>query len=771
MRSLLLSLLLACGLPVLLPGQACTGLCLQQVACGSGTTSVSGTVYSPNGVDPLPNVLVFVPNAQLRPMSPGVACAVPGAAPDGSPLVGTTTAADGTFRIDNVPVGTDVPLVIQTGRWRRLVKIPTVTQCTNNTFSTRMPRNQSEGDIPQFAVATGSADQVECALRKVGLDDAEFTNPLSTGRIHLYGDVGSRGGAVIDANTPTQGTLMSDLSRLEKYDVLMLPCEGGEYKQQADSLSNLVRYADKGGRVYASHFSYVWMYQNAPFNTVVNWHVSQSALADGPATISSAFYGATTLTTWLQTVNASSTPGQIDLIANKHDLDGVNPPTQAWITLNDPVHNNPVMQLTFNTPVGAANQCGRVLFNEYHVENRDASMPSPSNKPFPVECSNAAMTPQEKLLEYSLFDLSNDGGQPTLTPTSADFGTVYLGFSSPVKTFTWTNNSIFTASVSSAVATGDFAVLGNTCSSVISGKSCTIQVVFKPTAMGPANETLTVTSNSSKIVATLTGNGSSPLVLSSTGLVFGNTDVGFPATQSMTLQNVAPGPITLAAASQAGDFALASTCGTTLAAGAGCTVNVTFKPSATGMRTGQIAFNGQAVTFSGNGVDFTAAFTPASGNVIAGLETKAPMAVLPLAGFSANVQLSCSTTVPGSTCTVSTGSVVPSATAGASVQITTTAKYTVIGYGGVGGAWSLGLLSLAGTACLWRFRRRAGRYATVLCLGGTLLCTFVFLTGCGSKAPALNPVYTSAGAYTYTVTATDGFLVHTATYSLNVTAK
>ncbi len=769
MRRLFLLLLLAFGMPLAAPGQACTGLCLQQVACAAGsTTSISGTVYSPNGVDPLPNVLVFVPNTPVPAMTPGVSCPVPGAAPGGSPLVGTTTAPDGTFRLDNVPVGANIPLVIQSGRWRRQVVVPAIAACADTAFSIRMPRNQSEGDIPQFAIATGSADQVECALRKVGIDDAEFTNPMSTGRIHLYGDVGTRGGAIIDSSTPVQSTLMNNLAAMKKYDVLMLPCEGGQYLQGSSALGNLVQYADAGGRVYASHYSYVWMFQNPPFDSVANWAVNQAALANGVGTINPSFYGATTLATWLQTVNASTAPGQIELFNNKHDLDGVVAPTQAWITLNDPVHNNPVMQFTFNTPVRSANQCGRVLFNEYHVENRDVGAPSSSNKQFPVECSNATITPQEKLLEYSLFDLTNDGGQPTLTPTSFDFGAVYVGFASASKAFTWTNNSIFTASVSSAVTTGDFAVQSNSCTNVVSGASCTIQVIYKPTSVGPATGTLTVSSNSSKVVANLMGTGIAALVLSTNSVAFGNTDVGFPSAQTMTLRNVAPGTIPLTAVLPAGDFAVTTNCGTSLAAGASCTASVTFKPLTTGMRSGQASFNGQVVTFSGNGVDFSTAFTPPAGNVIAGLTLKAPLSVLPLAGFSSQVQMSCSTTAPGSTCTTSTASLVPSDGAGASVQITTSAKYAVIGYG-FHGTWKLGGLAVFAGMLLW-YGRRGTRIpsALLVCLVGIFTC---WLSGCGSKSPAVNAVYTTPGTYAYTVTATDGFLVHTATYNLTVTGK
>jgi hypothetical protein len=45
------------------------------------------------------------------------------------------------------------------------------------------------------------------------------------------------------------------------------------------------------------------------------------------------------------------------------------------------------------------------------------------------------------------------------------------------------------------------------------------------------------------------------------------------------------------------------------------------------------------------------------------------------------------------------------------------------------------------------------------------------LTACSGKLPALNPAFTSPGSYTVTVMATDGYLVHSATYSLSVSSK
>src|ERR1700691_3433105 len=95
---LILVLLPALGVQASAQTTSCNGLCLQQTTCtGNATTSITGTVYAPNGTDPLPNVTVYIPNAPVAPFTPGVTCAVVGAPPSGSPLVGTTTDVNGNF--------------------------------------------------------------------------------------------------------------------------------------------------------------------------------------------------------------------------------------------------------------------------------------------------------------------------------------------------------------------------------------------------------------------------------------------------------------------------------------------------------------------------------------------------------------------------------------------------------------------------------------------------------------------------------------------------
>jgi hypothetical protein len=400
----------------------CTGLCLKQVTCpvAGVTTTVSGKVYAPNGVDPLPNVLVYVPNAPVQAFTPGVSCDNCGAQASGSPLVSDVTAPDGSFTIKNMPVGASIPLVIQIGRWRRQVTIANVASCTNTALTaaqTRLPKNKGEGDIPLMAFATGYVDALECVMRKIGIDDAEFTKSSGTGRIHIYTGSG-HAGATAGTNTPTETTLTSSLANLSKYDVVFFPCQGARYDKTAAVQQNLINYTNAGGRVFTTHYSYVWLYNDAPFSGTANWNPDVNDIFFDPQTgyIDMTFPKGLLLAQWLVNVGASTTLGEIDLNTLRHDLTSVVPPSTLWMTIDDLFSGVMPMHYTFNTPVGApaAQQCGRVLFDDFHVEDANIA----AGTAFPNECAGGAMTAQEKLLEFMIFDLSScvTPDIPTCTP-------------------------------------------------------------------------------------------------------------------------------------------------------------------------------------------------------------------------------------------------------------------------------------------------------------------------------------------------------------------
>jgi hypothetical protein len=421
------------GGPGTLPdGAPCTGLCLQQVDCGGGAdTTLSGTVYDPAGNVPLYNVVVYVPNAPVDPITTGATCDKCGSTLSGSPVTATLTDAAGKFKLPRVPVGNDIPLVIQVGKWRRQVKIPSVAKCIDTPLTdknvTRLPRNSKEGDIPLIALTTGGADTLECLLgkNKIGLDDSEFATKGGTGRVHLYGGYGDKptkkftnamnGGATF---ADAQG-MWSSAAELKKYDIVLLSCEGtiaSATKPQA-ALDAMRDYLNAGGRVFASHWHHYWFSHGpAPIPTIGTWSPGGSGDAvnartdpQDPATgtIDTSFPKGAAFRDWMVNVQGSTTPGQVSIKEARHNLDAVTATkAQQWITLPNQNDNNvtAVEYVSFNTPVDTAadQQCGRAVYSDLHVSAGDKNGPD-----YPSGCTTSGLSPQEKALEFMLFDLSS----------------------------------------------------------------------------------------------------------------------------------------------------------------------------------------------------------------------------------------------------------------------------------------------------------------------------------------------------------------------------
>lgn len=440
------------------------------------TTTISGTVYDPRTTAqslPLANVLVYLSSTAPAALASGVQCLSTKDAPSG--VASTFTAADGSFTLSKVPTGASYTLVIQAGKWRRQFPL-TVGNDPVTGLALHMPANRSQGDIPLIAVSTGSVDGLECVLRDMGISDSEFTDDTGTihpgGRIHLYQDT-LGGGATLSGTTPTTDTLTGNSTKLNQYDMVLFACPGAQYVKTTADLQNVLSYANAGGRIFATHFNYVWLDPDAPDNAlfppVAHWAINQSYPTPDPgiATVNTSFTDGATLAQWLTLAGVSYTDSQnlthadeVSISTLRHDFDGVIAPTQAWLTLSDG-SSNAVMQMTFNTPVGAdsASQCGRVLFNEYHVMDPSTTTGvrySNTGLTFPNECpTSSTMSAQEAMLEYALFDLSSFV-QPVVVPSlSISFSPspliVRQGDSGDTLTITTTNTSTTLAIDASAV--------------------------------------------------------------------------------------------------------------------------------------------------------------------------------------------------------------------------------------------------------------------------------------------------------------------------------
>jgi hypothetical protein len=396
------------------------GQCLA-ASCGAGEpeTTLSGVISDPAGKVPLYNVALYVPNAALDPIKEGVTCEQCAGTSSGHPIASAITDAAGHFVLKNPPVGKNVPLVIQVGKWRREVTVPEIAACRDNVLSdpslARLPRTQSEGHIPLIAVTTGHADALECLLRKIGIADQEFTTNTGGGRVHLYvggsGDDGQGANSFMSGATlPNASTLWGSADELMKYDMLVLSCEGSTFpKAKTPYLANVKSYADHGGRIFDDHLHFYWLQKGpAPWPTTAGWLGDKGDLGSILGKVDTTFPKGVAFGDWLVNVGASTTKGQLDIVMAQHSVGAdAKPVSQRWIYLDDPAA---VQYLTFNTPVEAAPtaQCGRVVFTDIHVSSTaaggDVSHPE---TPFPSGCTTTTLSPQEKALEFMFFDLSS----------------------------------------------------------------------------------------------------------------------------------------------------------------------------------------------------------------------------------------------------------------------------------------------------------------------------------------------------------------------------
>jgi hypothetical protein len=146
------------------------------------------------------------------------------------------------------------------------------------------------------------------------------------------------------------------------------------------------------------------------------------------------------------------------------------------------------------------------------------------------------------------------------------------------------------------MASGAFAQT-NTCgTSLGAGANCTIAVTFTPTASGSLTGSITITDNASGSPQTvsLTGTGAA-IALSPASLTFSGVAVGATsAAQAVTLQNGGSTALTISGITPTTNFGEANTCGSSLAAGASCTISVTFSPTASGSVTGTLTVTDNA---------------------------------------------------------------------------------------------------------------------------------------------------------------------------------
>jgi hypothetical protein len=444
------------GTPPPSDASGCSNLQCQVHSCSNGgSTTITGKVMDPAGRNPLYNVDVYVPNSvggALDPIPLGInpdSCSC-NALFSGSPIVVTNTAADGTFTLKNAPDGAMIPLVVQIGKWRKEIILPTVAQCgSTDAGPIPLPKSLNDGtgtyeSIPNIAVSTGGADTLECLLTRVGVDESFFTGQTTGPGVHVYQGAGGNAAA----GSSAAYNLWASQASLSAFDIIMLSCEGMPTANvTATTATYLAPYVSAGGRVFAEHYHYAFFTGASgagypQFNNVADWTNVYATGNDSPysnditgvieTTLPNGnmFPEGSALKTWLGDVGALNASQEIVVpAANARDtatVSGSNVGT-PWVQ-TDPTVSPASTQyfswdMPFNPPVsdaGVPEYCGRVVYSDMHVSGSASDYQGTSDV-VPTGCdSTSALSPDEDAIEFILFDLSSCvvpiGSTPVLPP-------------------------------------------------------------------------------------------------------------------------------------------------------------------------------------------------------------------------------------------------------------------------------------------------------------------------------------------------------------------
>ncbi len=399
------------------PPDACIGIECQIVNCaaqGMPPTTVSGTVFAPNGTLPLFGASVYVPLLDPGPWPAGVQCSRCESQLPGGAAASATSGVDGKFTMMNVPAGSSVPLFITIGKWRRKVVIPSVTPCTDNPLPatiTSLPKNKTEGDLPKIAMGSGGCDRLECLIKKLGVSDSEFTHDGGTGSIHLFNGGGHT--AAHGTTLAAYSTLTGDVNKLKNYDIVMFSCDCGRDASATQAMmDNVKAYADVGGRAFLSHYHSQWISGNGTVAPPVWPTVAQCTIDNypSPSTQTAVIDQASNpkgppFAQWMVNVMGSTMLGQLSVTDTRETCSMINAAkAERWVHLTGGQLQN--FQFTTPTEAAADMKCGKVVMSDMHVSG------SGTSGTFPGSCgAGGALSPQEKALAFMFFDIAGCVGE------------------------------------------------------------------------------------------------------------------------------------------------------------------------------------------------------------------------------------------------------------------------------------------------------------------------------------------------------------------------
>ena len=376
------------------------------------------------------------------------------------------------------------------------------------------------------------------------------------------------------------------------------------------------------------------------------------------------------------------------------------------------------------------------------------------------------------------------GPQPVLTPASITFGSVNVGTTSAVQTATLSNTGGVPQGISSfgffGNNTSSFSETNNCGASLAAGASCTISITCTPATAGTQTASLGANfpSPEPQLSVALSCSGAVPAAPAATltpaTANFGSLTAGTTSSaQTFTLTNSGNAPLAISGVTLGGAnasaFADTSACGSALAAGANCTIAVTFTPSGAGNfgATLSVADNAagspQTSALTGTGTvpaDFTITAGPTAQTVAPAGVAVYTVTVSSVNGSFTNAVALTATGVPGGTITFSPTSVTPGGSGASSTMtvrtITQDAENGHRDWPFVAPVFAALLLLLPNKR--WRSARGFMNLACIVALLGIAASAI----GCGGGFAL------PAKTYTITVTGTSGSDTHSSTVTLTV---
>lgn len=427
-------------------------LAMTAISCGGGSSSsttssglndadsLTGTVYAPNGIDPVAGATVYVPqsgSASLVKISKSIGKL---AASDGttcdepteSACAKTCTLASGAFSLDTSSCSTQSTLKIVKGELSRNSTISCSTStCTMGSSDTTFASSDSTTSAtPNMAVVTGMWDDIEDVLAKLGFGSVDSTGHLDkskTFQFTLFDGDNSLGSTYQDFDKLLDGTVA-----MSTYDIIFINCGNDfeSYLTNSAVLTRISEFVSNGGKLYVTDLSYDFIEQIFPgflkYKDDPNSATTAGGIGDAedgtPGITVNATINNATMQSWLGNVTViqhdSSTPGnpyndctstyttrtgalnssnEIPIgdflsgwaqITSAHTESGALSPT-LWISSGsgdtfDGLDNRP---LTASVSYGSNG--GKIAYTSYHTAH---------------SCATQYFWPQERVLQYLIFE-------------------------------------------------------------------------------------------------------------------------------------------------------------------------------------------------------------------------------------------------------------------------------------------------------------------------------------------------------------------------------